>query len=310
MSRALIDNVKKDAYLYEIVTLTGQWKGSTCDSKVHFILTGDDDSTGVRTLDPGWKDTLRKGTVDSYVMKTPRPLGNMSFMRIWHDNSGRGNYASWYLNALLVRDMQTNEVFEFVCDRWLAQEKGDKQVCHVNLCVVQLIIIAIGLFLLYDNISCTDQLSNDLCFRLSVWSLLIIWKKGMILPTSSFTMERKPSETIIHGFQFSSGQHDPGNGKALYALYYRPIQCFIFRFTRVQRTSVCFCILFMSMLFDAIFYEIVEEGVPEGIRLGPVILSYDQIFIGIVSNLITMFPASVLIFLFKTSRTRKLRKNR
>ena len=35
-------------------------------------LTGDEDVTEVRTLDPGWKNTLRKGCVDSYVMKTPR----------------------------------------------------------------------------------------------------------------------------------------------------------------------------------------------------------------------------------------------
>ena len=72
VSRALVDNHRKDAYLYEILTFTGQWRESSCDSVVFFTIHGDEDSTEIRTLDPGWKDTLRRGTVDSYVMKTPR----------------------------------------------------------------------------------------------------------------------------------------------------------------------------------------------------------------------------------------------
>ena len=72
VSRALLDNHKNDHYIYEILTFTGQWKQSSCDSKVYFTLNGDEDGTEVRLLDPGWKDTLRKGTIDSYVMKTPR----------------------------------------------------------------------------------------------------------------------------------------------------------------------------------------------------------------------------------------------
>lgn len=72
VSRALPDNKKDDHYLYEILTFTGQWKGSSCDSKVYFTIKGDEDGTEERQLDPGWKDTLRKGTIDSYVMKVPR----------------------------------------------------------------------------------------------------------------------------------------------------------------------------------------------------------------------------------------------
>ena len=63
---------KDDHYLYEILTFTGNWAGSSCDSGVSFILTGDYEQTPIRILDEGRKDTLRKGTVDSYLMKTPR----------------------------------------------------------------------------------------------------------------------------------------------------------------------------------------------------------------------------------------------
>ena len=69
---ALPDNTEKDKYLYEILTFTGHWEGSSCDSAVYFELTGDRGSTGQRQLDVGRKDTLRKGTIDSYIMKTSR----------------------------------------------------------------------------------------------------------------------------------------------------------------------------------------------------------------------------------------------
>ena len=82
------------------------------------------------------------------------------------------------------------------------------------------------------------------------------------------------------------------------------------RFTRVQRVSVCFLILFLTMMIDAVFYEIFPEEVSEGIRLGPVILSGRQIFIGILSNLITLIPGCLMVFLFKTARRYNLRKNR
>ena len=52
----------------------------------------------------------------------------MSYLRIWHDNTGRGDFASWYCCAVTVRDVQTNEKFEFICNKWLACEKSEEQV--------------------------------------------------------------------------------------------------------------------------------------------------------------------------------------
>ena len=67
-----MDNHKKDQYMYEILTFTGMWKQATCDSKVYILIGGGEDDTEPRLLDPGWRDTMRRGTVDSYLMKTPR----------------------------------------------------------------------------------------------------------------------------------------------------------------------------------------------------------------------------------------------
>jgi hypothetical protein len=49
-------------------------------------------------------------------------------MRIWHDNSGSGNDASWYLKYIIVYDLQTKEKFYSFCEQWLATEKGDGKI--------------------------------------------------------------------------------------------------------------------------------------------------------------------------------------
>ena len=49
-------------------------------------------------------------------------------MKIWHDNSGEGDMASWYLRHVIVHDLQTREKFYFICEKWMAVEKDDGQL--------------------------------------------------------------------------------------------------------------------------------------------------------------------------------------
>ena len=58
-------------------------------------------------------------------MNENSPLGNLNYLRIWHDNSGHGDKASWFLKWIVVHDLQTRERFFFICQRWLAVEKDD-----------------------------------------------------------------------------------------------------------------------------------------------------------------------------------------
>jgi polycystin 1L2 len=57
-------------------------------------------------------------------------------MKIWHDNSGKGENASWFLKNIIVYDLQTKEKFYSICDNWLAVEKGDGKI-EKNLIFVQ-----------------------------------------------------------------------------------------------------------------------------------------------------------------------------
>ncbi len=54
-----------------------------------------------------------------------RSLGRLNYMRVWHDNSGHGNRASWFLKYIIVRDLQTMEKTHFISQQWFAVEKND-----------------------------------------------------------------------------------------------------------------------------------------------------------------------------------------
>lgn len=42
-------------------------------------------------------------------MSVPRKIHDPAIIRVWHDNSGKGNNSSWYLNKIEMVDLQTRE---------------------------------------------------------------------------------------------------------------------------------------------------------------------------------------------------------
>ena len=55
-------------------------------------------------------------------------MGNFLYLRIWHDNSGKGDAASWFLKLFIVHDLQTREKSYFVCENWLAVDTSDGMI--------------------------------------------------------------------------------------------------------------------------------------------------------------------------------------
>lgn len=87
------------------------------------------DETDTRPLNPvAGRAILRRGQTDSFLMATPRPLGQLQYLRVWHDNSGRGDESSWFLNYIILKDLQTGDKFHFVANRWLAVDEDDGEV--------------------------------------------------------------------------------------------------------------------------------------------------------------------------------------
>ena len=68
----LSDNHQSDKYYYQILVFTGHRKDAGTKSKVHFVVWGNNDQTGVRTLDDPHRKIFQRGGIDGFVMSVPK----------------------------------------------------------------------------------------------------------------------------------------------------------------------------------------------------------------------------------------------
>ncbi|CAF0742236.1 unnamed protein product [Didymodactylos carnosus] len=249
----LPDNLTADIYYYQIIVFTGLRKDAGTKSKVHFIISGDDDETGVRTLEDPNRTILQRGGIDAFVMSVPKSLGQLNYIRIWHDNTGKGTSASWFLKYIVVRDLQTMEKQHFICQQWLAVEKDDGSV---------------------------DRL----------------------LPVAG-----EAQKTEFAYLMSKKTYQNMSDGHLWFSVFSRPPST---RFTRFQRCTCCFVLLFMSMLMNIMYYDQTQESkktTSGGLSIGPFYVTPEQIGIGVMVELICFLPSTLLVELFRRSRRRKKR---
>ncbi|XP_076075372.1 polycystin-1-like protein 2 isoform X3 [Mytilus galloprovincialis] len=136
----LIDNGPYDEYLYILTVYTGLHRHAGTKSNVNFqIIDGDPAtkkhvSTETRTLDDGKHEGFGVGSIRKFVMSATSKINDPSALRIWHDNSGQGNAASWYLNKITIEDLQTDERYLFMCNQWLSLDHDDGCIdCSIPL---------------------------------------------------------------------------------------------------------------------------------------------------------------------------------
>ena len=60
------------------------------------------------------------------------------YCRVWHDCSGKSS--SWFFSRMQITDLQTEDKYFFICDRWLALEEEDGLVCTIITCFIYFII--------------------------------------------------------------------------------------------------------------------------------------------------------------------------
>ncbi|XP_066983276.1 polycystin-1-like protein 2 [Macrobrachium rosenbergii] len=124
----LPDNDPRDKYLYEIMVFTGGNEEAATKSKVQFSISGDQAESHTRTFEDPSRQIFKRNAIDIFVMAVPKTLGNLQYLRVWHDNSGKGKMASWYLRYMIIRDVQTGMKYEFICNKWFAVEHDDSKI--------------------------------------------------------------------------------------------------------------------------------------------------------------------------------------
>ncbi|XP_060073663.1 polycystin-1-like protein 2 [Ylistrum balloti] len=126
-TKFLCDSDSTDNSFYLLTIHTSMRRGSGTKSNVNFVVGSDDMDTGVRILSDGHKTGFPTGSVRTFIMGTFESLGNLQYIRIWHDNSGKGNTASWNLHKITIDDLQINKRYVFLCENWLSADHEDGQ---------------------------------------------------------------------------------------------------------------------------------------------------------------------------------------
>lgn len=121
MVNYLGDYLSNKGYFYEVLIFTGSRKNAGTDSKVFlnlYGLNGDSQLKKLECKNPVYK-TFRRGGVDCFILKTDNDLGALQLCRIYLDNLGKKNASSsWYLKYIIVNDLQKNEKYYFICEKW------------------------------------------------------------------------------------------------------------------------------------------------------------------------------------------------
>ncbi|XP_033737929.1 polycystic kidney disease protein 1-like 2 [Pecten maximus] len=123
----LCDSDSSDKHFYLLTIHTAMKRGAGTSSNVNFVVGSDDKDSGVRILSNGDKIGFPTGSVRTFVLGTFESLGNLQYLRIWHDNSGKGNSASWNLHKVTIDDLHINKRYVFLCDNWLSADHEDGQ---------------------------------------------------------------------------------------------------------------------------------------------------------------------------------------
>lgn len=148
--------------MYKVSVRTGDMFGAGTDASVFLTIYGDLGDTGERKLakSENNKNKFERGQVSKERSDMPagssiyqtellllfKPqvdkftieavdLGQVFKIHARHDNSLIG--ADWYLDQVEVLDMETEEVYMFLCERWLSTKKEDKHVdrtFYVKVC--------------------------------------------------------------------------------------------------------------------------------------------------------------------------------
>ncbi|XP_050714964.1 polycystic kidney disease protein 1-like 2 [Eriocheir sinensis] len=182
-------------------------------------------------------------------MAEPRPLGDLQYLRIWHDNSGEGIFASWQLAFVSVRDLQTQHKTLFIANRWLALDHDDGEI-DVTL-----------------SSSSMDELTN-----------------------------------FSHLYE-ANKQRGIKDRHIWFSMFFRPPRS---RYTRVERTAVCACFVYLSMLCSAMWYSTIpDEPMGQGFFvLGPFSLTTEKASVGLASLLVVYPVIQLIIWLYRTSQPR------
>ncbi|KAK2920185.1 polycystin-1-like protein 2 isoform X2 [Channa argus] len=119
----LEDNDPLAEYRYMLHVNTGHRRGASTSSQVTITLMGTEGESEPHHLTDPEKVVFERGGVDMFLLTTHFSLGDLQSIRLWHDNSGE--HPAWYVNKVMVQDLESGQKWHFLCNSWLAVDVGE-----------------------------------------------------------------------------------------------------------------------------------------------------------------------------------------
>ncbi|KAM9860546.1 polycystin-1-like protein 2 [Aulostomus maculatus] len=119
----LDDNDPLAEYCYIVKVNTGHRHGASTSSQVTITLLGAEGESEPHHLTDPDKAVFERGGEDVFFLTTHFSLGELQSIRLWHDNSGA--HPAWYVNKVMVQDLESGQKWHFLCNSWLAVDVGD-----------------------------------------------------------------------------------------------------------------------------------------------------------------------------------------
>ena len=82
------ENDPFDRQYFEITVFTGFAGSAATTADVFFQLSGDEGDSEIRQLQDGNRKIFQKRGEDVFLASFPDQIGDLQYLRIWHDNSG------------------------------------------------------------------------------------------------------------------------------------------------------------------------------------------------------------------------------
>uniref|UniRef100_A0AAY4DRE1 Polycystic kidney disease 1a n=1 Tax=Denticeps clupeoides TaxID=299321 RepID=A0AAY4DRE1_9TELE len=107
---------KDGLHKYEVQVKTGWSRGAGTTAHIGISLYGRESRSGHRHLDT--IGAFARNNLDIFRIATDTNLGNIWKIRIWHDNKGLS--PAWFLQYVLVKDLQSGNSYFFLVEEWLS----------------------------------------------------------------------------------------------------------------------------------------------------------------------------------------------
>ena len=103
-------------------------------------MSGTEEDLGPRLLHDRTRQCFQRSAIDTFLISSRDFIGDVSYLQIWHDNAGVS--PSWFLEKIVIRDLNDKKSYVFFNETWLAVEN--------TLCEVQKLLFP----------ACKDEISQ------------------------------------------------------------------------------------------------------------------------------------------------------